>query len=160
MDVNVLQNLRSGLAVDHQVPGDWPVNFTVPTYGGKDGSRYAGPLEEGQKCVSGCANVLITVIDPATQRPVKGATVAASIDPISERDMGDFAEASHDDQFLCVQSDLAPGEAPRCGTKLSGLTTDKQGHTYLIYWRRLVDVAQTTLNVSASMTHAVRGPAR
>ncbi len=151
MTVSVLQNIRSGLAVDNQYTSGGPVNFTVPISGGQNGNVYVGPFDEGQKCLSGCANVLVTVIDPATEKPVEGATVTASVDPIAKLDLpGDWAQATHDDQFLCVQADLAPGEVPRCGTDLTGLLTDKQGHAYLIYWAPgLVDAAQTTLHVSA-----------
>jgi hypothetical protein len=134
------------------------VNFTVLTSGGQHGTDYAAPSEEGQKCLSGCANVLITVEDSLTHKPISGASVAASVNPIAKLDLGDLANT--DNEFLCVQADRAPGvpQSP-CGTDLDDLPTDKQGHVYLIYWAPgLVDTAQTTLNASASFRDCSSGP--
>ena len=167
--VRVLEHIRSGLAVDNGYPSEGPVNFTVNTYGGKNGSVYAAPGQEGQKCMSGCANVLITVIDPATHKPVVGATVNATVDPIAKLELetapGYDGVASttshfgrplvpHDNEFLCPQTDNVPGQPlSHCGTALPDLTTDDKGQVRLIYWAPgLVDTAQTTLDVSAKET--------
>ena len=39
---------------------------------------YTEPGEAGQKCESGCANVLVTVTDPQTGKAAQGAKVTAS----------------------------------------------------------------------------------
>jgi len=150
--VKVLGALRSGLAVDDVYPQGGPVNFTTLTSGGQHGSAYAAPFEEGQKCISGCTNVLVTVVDSLTHRPVKGASVTASVGPIAKLELETTANTPNNNEFLCAQSDKAPGvpQSP-CGTDVSGLTTNEQGHAYLIYWAPgLVTTAQTTLNVSAA----------
>ncbi len=167
VSVKVLGIIRSGLAVDDDYPSDGPVNFTVPTAGGQDGSEYTAPADEGQKCMSGCANVLVTVLDSLTHQPVEGATVTASVDPIPKLDLENTASQSavseflaKDNEFLCLQADRAPGvpQSP-CGTELSsGLTTNRLGHVYLVYWAPgLVDTAQTTLNVSAAKQTCLQG---
>jgi hypothetical protein len=160
--VKVLGPIHSGLAVDDQFASDGPVNFTVPTYGGHNGTAYAGPLEPGQRCLSGCVNVLVTVIDPATNKPLKGAEVTVSVDPLVNTGIGaDFARLYNNNEFLCLQSDEAPGvpQSPCSGTGLSGLTTDKKGHVYLIYWAPgVVNTAGTTLFVSAKYDTCGHGP--
>ena len=163
----MLGSIRSGLAVDDDFRSDGPVNFTVPTSGGQDGSDYTAPSEEGQKCVSGCVNVLVSVVDSLTHKPVEGATVTASVDPIAKLDLiknpaNESATSeflANDNEFLCLQADRAPGvpQSP-CGTRVPDLTTNKLGHVYLIYWAPgLVDTAQTTLNVSAAKQTCTQG---
>ena len=121
VQVTVLETLRSGLAVDDGFRKEGPVNFTIPSYSNA-GSVYTEPGEAGQKCESGCANVLVTVTDPLTSKAVVGAKVTATVDPIDVHHYGD--------EFLCAQSDEA--HVP-CGTELSGLVTDQKGQIHLIY---------------------------
>ena len=63
-----LESVRTGLALHRQpyAPASlYPVDFAVP---GAQGSR----------CESGCADLLVTVVDASTGKPVSGATVNAS----------------------------------------------------------------------------------
>ncbi len=113
---------RSGLSVDNLYRKEGPVNFTIPTYS-KTETAYADAFDVGQKCVSGCANVLVTVVDPATGDPVSGATVDATLGSLGAAKSVSGGLAG--DQFLCVQSD--DPSASSCGTSLSGLSTDSAG---------------------------------
>jgi len=137
VQVTVLETLRSGLAVDDGFRKEGPVNFTIPSYSNA-GSVYTEPGEAGQKCESGCANVLVTVTDPLTSKAVVGAKVTATVDPIDVHHYGD--------EFLCAQSDEA--HVP-CGTELSGLVTDQKGQIHLIYWAPgVVRQASTVLHIN------------
>jgi hypothetical protein len=158
--VKVLGSIRSGLAVDGEYPPGGLVNFTALVSGGQDGSVYAAPNDEGQRCISGCANLLVTVVDSITHRPVEGATVSASVGPIARLDLDDVGLEASNNEFLCLESDRGPAEPQSpCGTDLPDLTTDKQGRVHLIYWAPgLVDPAQTTLDVSAAKRECPGGP--
>jgi hypothetical protein len=138
--VRVLQPIRSGLALDTLDPSEGSVNFTIPSYS-KSGSVYGEAGEAAQRCMSGCANLLVRVIDPKRHKPVKGASVTVSVDPVDH-----VKGAGH--EFVCTSSD--PTKL-RCGaTALSGLTTDANGQLHLIYWApSVVQVEKTTLTVSA-----------
>ena len=120
---------RSGLAIDNQLPNEGPVNFTVPIYS-LAGSDLGAPNEVAEKCLSGCANLLVTVVDPQTHKPVVGATVEAKLGKIDTA--GFPALRQQGNQFLCTQS--ADPTTRQCGTTLSGLTTDSDGKLRLIYW--------------------------
>ncbi|MGO9973090.1 MAG: FG-GAP repeat protein [Solirubrobacteraceae bacterium] len=120
---------RSGLSVDSLYRKEGPVNFTIPTYS-KTETDYADAFDVGQKCVSGCANVLVRVIDPATSDPVSGATVDATLGSLGAAKSVSGGLAG--EQFLCVQSD--DPSASSCGTSLSGLSTDSAGEVHLLYW--------------------------
>ncbi len=140
---------RSGLSVDNLLPNEGPVNFTVGTF-----SQTQNPLTEpfsgGQKCVSGCANLLITVIDPTTNKPPSGgAKVTADLGTIDTQDAPDLSQQGH--QFICTQVD-APA-SPECGSTLSSLKTDQYGQVHLLYWApgELV-TAHTNLIVRATAT--------
>jgi len=138
VQVTVLENLRSGLAVDDGFRKEGPVNFTIPTYS-RTGSVYSEPGEAGQKCESGCANVLVTVTDPLTGKAVAGAKVTATVDPINVHHYGS--------EFICAQSDEA--KVP-CGTEMSGLLTDQMGQVHLIYWAPgVVRQTSTVLRIAA-----------
>jgi hypothetical protein len=119
---------RSGLSVDNYVPSDGPMNFTKRT-----GSANATPLVEaastGQQCVSGCANILIKVVNKATHKAATNAVVNVSLGPI---DSGE-APALHQQgtQFLCLQTDSS---VQHCGTSLDGLKLDENGQVRLLYW--------------------------
>ena len=121
--VQQLQPLRSGLAVDKE-GGYGPVNFTV----GTAAEPYTERNEAGQRCMSGCANLLITVTDALTHKPVEGATVEASLSRTAadSRSQGD----PYGNEFLCIQSDKP---VPDCGDGVS-YNTDAKGHVHLLYW--------------------------
>ncbi len=120
---------RSGLSVDNYVPDDGPMNFTKLT-----GSEKASPLVEaastGQQCVSGCANILITVTNKATHKPAAKTDVNVSLGAIDTAE----APALHQQgtQFVCLQTD--DFKAQDCGTSLDGLKTDENGQVRLLYW--------------------------
>ena len=143
--VRVLQPIRSGLALDTLDPSEGSVNFTVPSLSksySDPASVYGEPGEAAQRCMSGCANLLVSVIDPKRHKPVKGASVTVSVGPV------DFVKGGGH-EFLCTASD-EPTKL-RCGAaSLSGLTTDAHGQLHLIYWApSVVQVEKTTLTVSA-----------
>jgi hypothetical protein len=139
---------RSGLAIDNGLPNEGPVNFTIPVFS-IAGSSISAPNEVGEKCMSGCANLLVTVIDPQTHMPAPGATVDSKLGQIDTQ--GAPALSQQGSQFLCTQS--ADPTARRCGTDLSGLTTDQDGKLRLIYWApgEIVS-AHTKIDVTASET--------
>ncbi len=136
---------RSGLAFDRGLPNEGPVNFTIPVFS-TTGSSISAANEVGEKCMSGCANLLVTVIDPQTHKPTPGATVDAKLGRIDTQ--GAPALHQQGSQFLCTQS-ADPG-ARRCGTDLSGLATGDDGKLRLIYWApgELVS-AHTNIEISA-----------
>jgi hypothetical protein len=125
--VKPLQQARSGLAVDNDSPHEGPVNFTAITYS-RTGSDYAGPVQVGQKCESGCVNVLVTVTNKA-HKPVKDASVEAYLNGQT------YASAEtatiYGTDFLCAQTDQ---DVPSCGRDIKGLTTDQKGQVHLLYW--------------------------
>jgi hypothetical protein len=131
---------RSGLAVDHK---DGVVNFTVNTVS-KLGSVFAGPVDVGERCMSGCANLLVTVTDPRTGDPVPDATVTATLGQLGAAKSISGALAG--EQFLCLQSDH-PG-ANSCGASLSSLSNAK-GQLYLIYWAP-GETAMSTSSISVT----------
>jgi hypothetical protein len=138
---------RSGLAIDNGIPNEGPVNFIVPSYS-KIGSPISEPFAAGQRCVSGCANVLVTVIDAKTHKPAVGATVTAELSQIVAS-AGPAGLHQEGDQFLCTQSD--DPAATRCGASLSDLTVDPNGQVRLIYWAPgEVRPAHTEIKASAT----------
>ena len=142
---------RSGLAVDNLFPSQGPVNFTTGSFPKVD-NGITEPFTLGQQCRSGCANLLVTVVDPSTHKPPDpAAKVTARLDQIDTQD----APALHQQgsQFLCTQSeDVA---TRRCGTELTDLPTDSTGHVHLLYWAPGEMVkAHTTVKVEAEATCA------
>ncbi len=121
---------RSGLSVDNLDPTEGPVNFTVGSFS-KTMNPIAEPFAAGQRCVSGCANLLLTVIDPATgQPPSQPATVDARLGQIDTANAPRLQQRGT--QILCAQSEIQVAE--QCGTSLTGLKTDASGQLHLIYW--------------------------
>jgi hypothetical protein len=112
---------RAGLAIDNDELKYGPVNFTSETTGG----GLTEPVSAGQKCESGCTNLLVTVTDPKTKKPVTDATVEAKV-AITSAPAHLFG-----DEFICEQSEAT---VPKCGTDLSNLSTDQKGQVHLIYW--------------------------
>jgi hypothetical protein len=119
---------RSGLSVDNYAPDDGPVNFTKLT-GSVAATPLVGAASTGQQCVSGCANILITVVNKVTHQPATNAEVNVELGAI---DTGKApALYQQGTQFLCLQAD---GPVQHCGTSLDGLKTDDKGHVRLLYW--------------------------
>jgi len=119
---------RSGLARDDALPNEGPVNFSTLTTS-KTFNNFVEPNQEGQKCESGCANLLVTVIDPKTKQPVQGALVTTKLGSI---DTQAEAKLQQGHQFLCVQSETPV--IPQCGTTSPPMITDQKGQVHLIYW--------------------------
>ncbi len=138
--------VRSGLAVNDHAPKDGPVHVSVLTASNTE-TEYAEANEAGQKCESGCANLLVTVIDQKTGKPATNATVNADLGQIDTAGSPNLHQIGS--QFLCLQSD-SPSSAS-CGTELHGLKTNANGRVHLLYWApgELVS-AHTVLTVSAS----------
>jgi hypothetical protein len=112
---------RAGLAIDNDESKYGPVNFTSETTGG----GLTEPASAGQKCESGCTNLLVTVTDPKTKKPVTDASVEAKV-ALTTAPAHLFG-----DEFLCEQSEAT---VPKCGTDLQDLSTDAKGQVHLIYW--------------------------
>ena len=142
---------RSGLAVDNLFPSEGPVNFTTGSFP-KGDNGITEPFTLGQQCRSGCANLLVTVVDPSTHKPPDpAAKVTARLDQIDTQDAPALRQQGS--QFLCTQSeDVA---TRRCGTELTDLPTDSTGHVHLLYWAPGEMVtAHTTVKVEAESTCA------
>jgi hypothetical protein len=120
---------RSGLSIDHYELRDGPVNFTKLT----GASATATPLVEagstGQQCVSGCANILITVVNKVTHKAVPHVGVDVQLGDIDTADEPNVYQQGT--QFLCVQTD-SPKQT--CGTSLDDVKADDSGHVRLLYW--------------------------
>lgn len=125
--ITALQGARSGLAVNNKMPNLGPVNFTSLVYA-RNGTPYTEPFQVGQKCQSGCVNLLVTVTTTAKRAPVADATVEASLASIITT--GNQSH-TYGHEFLCEQTDKA---TPKCSTDLTGLKTDSKGQLHLIYW--------------------------
>jgi hypothetical protein len=112
---------RSGLAIDNDEPNYGPINFTAET----NNTKFTEPVSAGQRCESGCTNVLITVTDPKTKKPVTDATVEAKVS------LTGAPERTFGTEFICEQS---VATVPKCGTDLQNLSTDAKGQVHLLYW--------------------------
>ncbi len=122
---------RSGLALPK---GQLP-HFTVNTFS-KSSSTYGEAGSVAQKCDSGCANVLVTVKDERTRKPVADAQVHVSDDPISHLTGS---------EYICGQVDVSqPGTT--CGGAFT-TTTDANGQAHLIYWAPGV-LSQTSTKIT------------
>ena len=119
---------RSGLSVDNYVPDQGSANFTRVVY-----SKAASPLvaagEEGQQCVSGCANIVVTVVNKVTHKRVKNAEVNVELGAIDTEGSPNLHQQGT--QFLCPQTDSPTRE---CGTSLDRLKADDNGQVRLLYW--------------------------
>ena len=128
----VLEPLRSGLAEHGKRYNEFPVDFVN------------SPTQGVFRCQSGCADVVLTVVDGGTNKPVPGATVNVPVSDISR--LGRVAG----DQYLCPES--TDGRSGRdCSNYLHGLETDASGQVYVRYWAPGVDLADaTTLTANAT----------
>ena len=121
-----------------------------------------GPSEDDklvQKCLSGCTDFLVTVRDKSSGDPVEGATVTASVTPITGG--AGYPEGVRPGSgFLCSESiltgsSLSPVQTASCypGTTISAsdkVVTNADGHVLLQYWAPgLLNPKTVTFNVVA-----------
>jgi hypothetical protein len=130
--VKVLEPLRSGLAEHGKRYNEFPVDFVN------------SPNQGVFRCQSGCTDVVLTVLDGGTHKPVPGATVSVSVSDLAR--LGRVAG----DQYLCPES--TDGRSGKdCSNYLPGLKTDGSGQVYVRYWAPGVDLADaTTLTATAT----------
>jgi hypothetical protein len=121
---------RSGLSVDNYVPDDGPVNFTTLTGAPHEATPLVAIHQVGQQCVSGCANILISVVNKVTHLPATDAEVNVGLGTIDTAESPDLHQQGS--QFLCVQT--GDFENQDCGIGLNGLKTDDNGQVRLLYW--------------------------
>ena len=121
---------RSGLSVDNYVPDDGPVNFTTLTGAPHESTPLVAIHQVGQQCVSGCANILISVVNKVTHLPATDAEVNVGLGTIDTAESPDLHQQGS--QFLCVQT--GDFENQDCGIGLNGLKTDANGQVRLLYW--------------------------
>ena len=123
--------VRVGLAVHPQpyAPSQYPVDFVTGT-------------SNGERCESGCVDLLVTVTDPRTHKGVKDAVLNASVSPITDVDVVTGK------QELCATNEQGALNLA-CGSYLLGersnIETDNEGHVYLRYWAPGVIVPTSTL---------------
>jgi hypothetical protein len=103
--------------------------------------------DSSEKCQSGCTDLQVTVKDPVTRKPVKNATVSASVTQITGG-IPAYPSGHPSPGFLCNAA-----HPTRCGSGnfISGLKTNKKGQLKLLYWAPgLIDDESTILTVKAS----------
>ena len=121
---------RSGLSVDKYVPDDGSVNFTRLTGAPHEATPLVAIHQVGQQCVSGCANILISVVDKVTGLPAADTEVNVALGAIDTAESPSLNQQGS--QFLCLQT--GDFEHQECGTSLDRLKTDDQGQVRLLYW--------------------------
>jgi hypothetical protein len=122
-----------------------------------------------KECLSGCADLLVTVTDPTKRdkhgRPlaVKGASVSASVTPLVANTTQAAGAPSPEavptypsggakarEGYLCEALDPA-----NCGTYIAGMKTDAAGHVLLRYWAPgLIFTATTRITADARIRGA------
>jgi hypothetical protein len=122
---------RSGLSLE-PVPGDSPMNFmrfTTLVGAPHEATPLVAIHQAGQQCVSGCANILIRVVNKVTGQPATDAHVNVQLGAIDT----EAAPSLHQQgaQFLCLQTG---DPEQQCGTSLDELGLDDQGEIRLLYW--------------------------
>jgi hypothetical protein len=107
-----------------------------------DGTEPA--FNAGDKCLSGCEDLLITVTDPSNHnRPVPNAVVSASVTGVGDK----YLKPNTTGYFCSV---IQPN---RCGTPryITGLRTNTSGRLALTYWAPgIVSKQGATITVRAS----------
>ena len=141
IDVKLLENLRSGLAVHSIRYTQYPVDFTA-VHGSP--ARFA--------CESGCVDITVTVADPPRGPTGENATVDASVGElrpgVQDWDGHILTPPVYGDGYLCEAT--LTGADGQCGTSLS-IKTDTHGQVHFRYWAPgVVADADTTLTVIAS----------
>jgi hypothetical protein len=130
--------VRAGLALHSQpyAPSQYPVDFVQ----GKAGV---------ERCESGCVDLKVTVSNPLTQQPVKGATVNATISEVG-------TSVVSGKQSVCAVNELGTTNLA-CGLSIIGSSsdwqTDGEGNVYLRYWAPgVVEPTSTLLKLVARTT--------
>ncbi len=113
-----------------------------------------------QHCISGCTDLLVTVRDKASGKPVEGATVTASISPITAGIPQYPANMQPTGGFLCAENipnDVeGPSQTTNCFaatriTSANDVRTNADGHVLLQYWAPgLLKAEGVTLKVVAT----------
>jgi hypothetical protein len=120
----VLERVRSGLALHVKPYLFYPADFEEP----KNSMTTV--------CESGCADVLVTVTDHRTHKPVPGTTVKAAV--------GAIAHVVTGAESLC-------GTTGRCATAISDQETDESGQVLLTYWAPgVIEPTSAKLRVTAT----------
>ncbi|HTW08289.1 MAG TPA: hypothetical protein VME46_12305 [Acidimicrobiales bacterium] len=140
--VRALEPLRAGLAVHASPWGQYPpVDFAA----GGDGKN---------RCESGCVDLVVTVTNPRTQKPVEGALVSAHVsDLVPTREVMPTAIVKGD-QYLCSTGSDGTKDVD-CGTSVSNkyddyLHTNRLGQVFLRYWAPgVTEHVHTTLSIVA-----------
>ena len=83
-----------------------------------------------QECVSGCANVLVTVKRFDDSTPAANVSVNASVTGLS----GKSVVKEQGGGFLCQVASGSDNRDGTCGDPVNDLKTDADGHIYLRYW--------------------------
>ena len=145
VSVKRLERLRSGLAVHLQPYNQFPVDFvdSQPQAG------FNGPLF---RCESGCTDLVVTVTDPKTHKPVTGASVNAGMSGA-----GPAIAHGSGSESLCSTGDSGLDEG-NCGSHLLGLKTDAQGQVTLNIPDRGVEHPEPDQIETSSRTGASAGP--
>jgi hypothetical protein len=143
VSVKKLEPLRSGLAIHGVHYSQSQADFTASSGSGAE-ARFT--------CESGCADITVDVVDPATGKaPAPYATVDVSVDPLqpgTETFNGQTTTATFGDATLCTTS--ATGQDKECSVSLHGLQTNADGQVHLRYWAPgVLANANTTLTVTA-----------
>jgi hypothetical protein len=120
---------RSGLSWDNYAPSDGPMNFTKLTGAPHEATPLVAIHQVGQQCVSGCANILVTVLNKVTHEPAANTDVNVQLGAIDTEGSPNLHQQGA--QFLCLQTG---GPKQDCGTSLDGLKTDDNGQVRLLYW--------------------------
>ena len=113
VSVKQLEPLRSGLAIHSQPYPYYPVDFVT------SGKRLT--------CESGCTDLLVSVVDPLTNKGVPYANVTASINAGDTYDGAAYIGRN----WLCTVS--TEGLTKDCGASVAA-QTGSDGKLYLRYW--------------------------
>lgn len=144
--VKNLETLRSGFAVHGVHYSQFPVDFTHSTVGQGYENHYV--------CESGCTDITVSVIDPATGKaPAPHATVDVSLGAFNEGSVY-FNNQGVIYRKLGVSvicTTATDGQDKDCATSLHGLETNADGQVHLRYWAPgVIAPSGTTLSVTAS----------
>jgi hypothetical protein len=161
--IATFQPLRSGLAVHSQPYKEYPVDFVANK-------------NDADRCQSGCVDLVVTVRNLISHKPVEGAVVNATVSKLVRTTTGGLIQSLNPvvagAQFLC-STNRAGTKDVGCSNFVAGkydelLHTDENGQVFLRYWAPgVVETVSTTLNVtarqacsaSACPTHEMTGSA-
>jgi hypothetical protein len=170
--VKRIEPLTSGLAVHSPHFEQYPVDFTAAKPNTWLAS--AGGASTYQ-CQSGCTELLVTVTDPTTGKPVDDASITASVDNLTPEYTNipgtistatgngspeDVPTVAAGDQLLCDTNHVGR-DNPGCGATLTGVKTDYSGEAVLRYYAPgVIATASTDLKVSATANSCIPGACR